>query len=451
MFYADPAGLFALYILGLILWNVWKNLRLVHARRRRNLHRLIMLPKGEPAEWKVNSSPNEFTSSDLRVLDEDLQTKARAINSFFADTPARKNLSTETLAELADCDGWQTIQEDRRQKLHVLPKTTFIFPLRLGVEDLKRYYQARTGGRHGQHSMSNDSSGRPADLWSFADNPVLLCLFLSAMIEPVISVLLVQSRCHITHATSIGIRNTHELRDPNLARGLVDHVLGLSSVAATVTAAFNRLYRVVEKGIEIDVDLSIWVTRAGETGKGTEVFRQTHTILTRVDWKGCQMQTSYASNKRAEVGWFKGGVYLAWLTVDNRSDWGDLYRDYECFRRAGLSSAYGNHILARAVHAIRTAFPEDRPAESTEKVDRVEVVFHQQMPVNWLGTTLDPAVMELAWCDPSSRLTHLNIRREITEDGQRMRYQILDPKGNLCIEAFLDSAHTEKCGSAMTG
>ncbi|CAO2651570.1 Nn.00g041400.m01.CDS01 [Neocucurbitaria sp. VM-36] len=215
-------------------------------------------------------------------------------------------------------------------------------PFRIGWEDVARYHYA---------TRPNRKSEGPID-------PSQLILFLSAMTEPAMLLLLANRNCPINPLGAVNVRNRFDLLRPDLCN--------LSSLKdsnrAVLFAKVHRESRPVKRGIEYDLEVIILVPNDGENGKPVSVFRQVFTMLEFKKNKGSKAVEKSAEQKITGQEQRSSGPTIQMSLSDSDPwRWAALCKDYNLIHLSGIASrlyglpgklAHGNHVIARALQTL---------------------------------------------------------------------------------------------------
>lgn len=220
---------------------------------------------------------------------------------------------------------------------------TLSSPFSITEEDISRYHQAVD---------SFACTGEISDL--------TLPLFLSAVTEPAMLLLLASPRCPINPLGAVNVRNRFEVLRPELCQ---PHLF-MRQHSAGLVAKMRNGSRTVKRGVEYDLDVAIMVPDQLQVGNPAliTVYRQVFTMLefrktNVVDKSGSAtaMKTGSApietDVKTSEIS-FSGSEPLKWAA---------LCKDYNPIHLAGLAAkmfglpgklAHGNHVVAKAIQYL---------------------------------------------------------------------------------------------------
>ncbi|KIV84605.1 hypothetical protein PV11_00377 [Exophiala sideris] len=248
-------------------------------------------------------------------------------------------------------------------------------------------------------------------------------LFLSALTEPAMLLLLAESSCKLRPLGAVNVRNRFELIRPDLC---TEHTLKSFS-GASVTASRSKHVRRVKRGFEVDLILTLDIPAGGSSGIVT-IFRQIFTILqfakpvkdfARKDESGSVSQASEWTDALSFA-----------VEYDEPSAWARVCKDYNPIHISAIAAklfgfpgkiAHGNHVAAKAFALLeRSTVPSEYSALCHSKgAIWMEVVFKRPIIV--------PAVLKVMVAKPVANLEGHN---------DSMPFQILG-KNKVCIEGTL--------------
>jgi acyl dehydratase len=192
----------------------------------------------------------------------------------------------------------------------------------------------------------------------------MLPLFLAAVTEPAMLLLLMHPRCPINALGAVNVRNRFSVLRPDLCQ--IRCLTGRN--CAGIVAKFSNEPRPVKRGIEYDLEVSVMMpdmalsesARVAGTGSVT-VFRQVFTILelrrSNVAPERTEMETQ---TKKDHMCPRPSTIQPLRISVlrDDPQKWAALCRDYNFIHFSGLAAkafglpgrlAHGNHVVARAM------------------------------------------------------------------------------------------------------
>jgi acyl dehydratase len=221
---------------------------------------------------------------------------------------------------------------------------TLSSPFFIKKQDMARFHRA-VGFPHGS----------PSELAS-----LMLPLFLSAVTEPAMLLLLMHPRCPIKALGAVNVRNRFELLRPDLCD--IHHFT--KSHSAGLVASFSNESRSVKRGIEYDLEVTIMVPDQAEP-HGIDlvpVFRQVFTML---EFRRMKPNANDKVTDKREVDTQAQSPVTQSLCVslsgDDPSKWAALCKDYnfihfsrlaaKCFGLPG-KLAHGNHIVAKVMQQL---------------------------------------------------------------------------------------------------
>ncbi|KAF3141656.1 hypothetical protein TWF703_001676 [Orbilia oligospora] len=240
-----------------------------------------------------------------------------------------------------------------RQKLTtVMPKLSVSMPFKLTEKDITLYTKATSSTRE---NLDADEASK--------------ALFLSAVTEPCMLLLVAKRGCPIQPLGAVNVRNSFKLFRPELCK-LSDLQ---SAEGAMVVATLASEARIVKRGVEFDliVELGIKVLD-GDTTEMKTVFRQVFTMLqfaripknvklSEVSQKS-EFEFKLDSEKQPE-----GQVQLPW---NGPKDWARVCKDYNPIHISSIAAelyglpgkiAHGNHMAALALAKVeRKPLKQDR-------------------------------------------------------------------------------------------
>lgn len=228
-----------------------------------------------------------------------------------------------------------------------------------------------------------------------------LALFLSAVTEPAMLLLLASPRCPISPLGAVNVRNRFEVLRPDLCQ---PHLF-IQSHSAGLVAKLRNGSRTVKRGIEYDLEVSIMVPEKAQIDTSVElipVFRQVFTMLEIRDTKtaakadtASQFEnvsvTHEADTKPVEIS----------FSSNDPLKWAALCKDYNLIHLAGFAAqafgfpgklAHGNHIVAKALRQLRD---DKRMQLGHEDSFFIEVQFKRPVVVpNTLTVQVQPTTNE---------------------------------------------------------
>jgi acyl dehydratase len=220
---------------------------------------------------------------------------------------------------------------------------TLSSPFSINEEDISRYHRA---------AGSLDRTGELSDL--------ALPVFLSAVTEPAMLLLLASLRCPINPLGAVNVRNRFEVLRPELCQPrsfMRQHTAGL-------VAKVRNGSRTVNKGIEYDLEVAIMVPdHAGTSGvELIPVFRQIFTMLEFRRTKSVDKSGSATTAQTVPtVAGASMGISKIAFSSNDPLKWAALWKDYNLIHLAGLAAksfglpgklAHGNHVVAKAIQQL---------------------------------------------------------------------------------------------------
>ncbi|KAF3931482.1 hypothetical protein ABW19_dt0204637 [Dactylella cylindrospora] len=181
-------------------------------------------------------------------------------------------------------------------------------------------------------------------------------LFLSAITEPAMLLLIAKRGCPIQPLGSVNVRNTFELLRPDLCQ--LDTLKSIKGGA--VSATLGSAARIVKRGLEIDLHIELAMeTEANSTP--VIIFRQ---IFTMLQFTKIPSSTKLSEITREPDFQFPidvpsvGQFQIGW---SDPSKWAKVCKDYNPIHIWGLAGkiyglpgkiAHGNHVVAMTLREI---------------------------------------------------------------------------------------------------
>jgi acyl dehydratase len=200
---------------------------------------------------------------------------------------------------------------------------------------------------------------------SITETP-MLPLFLAAVTEPAMLLLLMHPRCPINALGAVNVRNRFSVLRPDLCQ--IKYLTGRH--CASIVAKFPNEPRPVKRGIKYDLEVSIMMPDMAATESATvavkgpvTVFRQVFTILefrrSNVARTRTETETETES-KKDHIHPRPSTTQPLRISIlgDDPKKWATLCRDYNFIHFSGLASkafglpgrlAHGNHVVAKAM------------------------------------------------------------------------------------------------------
>ncbi|KAJ9606831.1 hypothetical protein H2200_008841 [Cladophialophora chaetospira] len=185
--------------------------------------------------------------------------------------------------------------------------------------------------------------------------------FLSALTEPAMLLLLARSSCKLRPLGAVNVRNRFELFKPTLCTR--EALLSLGK--AVVTARLSNRKRIVKRGLEVDLWVSLDIP-SKDFGESVAIFRQRFTIL-----QFTKVQADFAK-KVEEQELIPGNTTFdpVQLTLDYNDPtlWARICKDYNPIHTSAIAAkalgfqgrlAHGNHIGALAATYMAAASEND--------------------------------------------------------------------------------------------
>ena len=239
---------------------------------------------------------------------------------------------------------------------------------------------------------------------------VQACLFLSAITEPAMLLLLAHNDSPILPLGAVNVRN-------KLALMIQDHsnIKYMKEMDdARVEASFVSPARQVKRGVEIDLQVQVLDLSHGQS---QPTFRQIFTML-----QFMKIELSPASNSirsMDNIPLMGGTTRMLSVSSAEPLSWAEICKDYNPIHVSNVAArlfgfggiiAHGNHLLALAMELIE----EDSPKH--EQYNSVEVQFKR----------------------PCQLPAELNLRTSVTSPGYgQEKWLHIDRKGKTLVEARL--------------
>ncbi|ETN39007.1 uncharacterized protein HMPREF1541_07049 [Cyphellophora europaea CBS 101466] len=289
-----------------------------------------------------------------------------------------------------------------------LPSYTLSMPLTVQHSDVKKYMLAvenssdSTGG-------SRSPAGNLSRLEGSFTDPAHTTLFLAAMAQPASLILLAQSDCPVQPLGAVNVRNRFELLNRNLGQQVINAACRSESMPypSEVRARFLPVTRIVKRGIEVDVSVSVVALPRGDAKGEIEMFRQVFTILEFVRWSKIDMSDSRTTAETIHTKDSErvGANHPDAVPGDARNDaralcrmgaqdprlWAALCRDYNPIHHLALAArlagfagkiAHGNHVVARVFSELQGQRPQwTSPDDKTSGSLVMEVAFRKPVVV----------------------------------------------------------------------
>ncbi|KAH7063761.1 hypothetical protein BKA63DRAFT_526089 [Paraphoma chrysanthemicola] len=214
-------------------------------------------------------------------------------------------------------------------------------PFRIEKKDLARYQQTVGGETTIPNSLITGHS---------------LALFLSALTEPAMLLLLASPACSISPLGAVNVRNRFELLRPDLCA--LENFSGQN--AAAVVARLRNERRIVKRGIEHDLEVCVLVPQS--RSNLVPVFRQIFTMLELVKTVSVQRGEQDARNlKRTTTSPSAASPIAISFTENEPWRWAALCKDYNLIHLSGFAAeafglpgklAHGNHVVAKALQKL---------------------------------------------------------------------------------------------------
>lgn len=237
----------------------------------------------------------------------------------------------------------RTREPSTEQEITTSEEITLSSPFSISEDDIVRYHQA---------IGSPKRTGRISDL--------ALPLFLSAVTEPAMLLLLASPRCPINPLGAVNVRNRFEV----LRAELCQPRLFMRQHSAGLVAKMLNGSRRVKRGIEYDLEVAVMVPDQSEVGNVAfiTVFRQVFTMLEFRKTQSSENAGS-ASVTKTEAIPIEASSETSEISFSSYEPlkWAALCKDYNLIHLTGLAAklfglpgklAHGNHVVAKAIQQL---------------------------------------------------------------------------------------------------
>lgn len=237
----------------------------------------------------------------------------------------------------------RTCELSIEQKIKTSGEMTLSSPFSISEDDIVRYHQA---------IGSPERTGGISDL--------ALPLFLSAVTEPAMLLLLASPRCPINPLGAVNVRNRFEVLRPELCNPR----LFMRQHSAGLVAKMLNGSRRVKRGVEYDLEVSIMVPDQAEVGNLSliPVFRQVFTMLEFRKTKSAEKPESTGTTKDKSTP-IENDSEASKISFSRNEPlkWAALCKDYNLIHLTGLAAklfglpgklAHGNHVVAKAIQQL---------------------------------------------------------------------------------------------------
>jgi acyl dehydratase len=222
---------------------------------------------------------------------------------------------------------------------------TLTSPFRITEKEVARYQQAVGSA----HSPSSELA------------PTALLLFLAAVTEPAMLLLLTNPSCPINPLGAVNVRNRFEVLRSDLC-----HIRAImSSHDSRIVAKMLSHPRAAKRGIEYDLEVAILMSAHVEDKRKplVPVYRQTFTMLEfkRMNTVASKPTTKDTNEERTETTVTPGSRLQMSLSSTDPLSWAALCKDYNPIHLSGLAAklfglpgklAHGNHVAAIAIERL---------------------------------------------------------------------------------------------------
>ncbi|KAJ5026212.1 hypothetical protein PSV09DRAFT_2434689 [Bipolaris maydis] len=230
-------------------------------------------------------------------------------------------------------------------------------PLVISAQDVVRFHSA-VG--HREAKLSHLKHGQ-------------LVLFLSAMTEPGMLLLLASPWCPVNPLGAVNVRNTFELICPDLCD--LEKLTNMDSMY--LDAVMHAEPTRVKRGVEWALEITISAPSDRNNGTYHAIFRQVFTMLEFKKTSGSLVSKGSDRNKHdaSAPGSTLTSTQIS-LSKDDPLKWAALCKDYNFIHLSGLAAklfglpgklAHGNHAAAKALQSLpdagNTALPNSIPLQ----------------------------------------------------------------------------------------
>ena len=188
--------------------------------------------------------------------------------------------------------------------------------------------------------------------------PAQLMLFLSAMTEPAMLLLLASPWCPISPLGAVNVRNRFEILRQDLCH--VATLVGMRS--ANLKAIVHKNPRQAKRGIEWDLEVMINIPTGRSDGTVDTIFRQIFIMLEfgKVQTKKVPQNSDETTPSIVTNPLFESTTQVS-LSVDDPLRWAAICKDYNFIHLSGLAAkvfglpgkiAHGNHVVAKALQRV---------------------------------------------------------------------------------------------------
>jgi len=211
-----------------------------------------------------------------------------------------------------------------------------------------------------------------------------LMLFLSAMTEPAMLLLLASPWCPINPLGAVNVRNRFDLVRPDLCN--LSRLVDLRTARLKAIASNNP--RQAKRGIEWDLEVVITTPTDRKDGTMDIIFRQ---IFTMLELRKSQSKripnSSHETRSSMAIPQMSESTTQVSMSVDDPLKWAAICKDYNFIHLSGAAAkafglpgkiAHGNHTVAKALNLL-TDSKGLRPPFTTSSW--MEVQFRRPMVV----------------------------------------------------------------------
>ncbi|KAF3902343.1 hypothetical protein AA313_de0205459 [Arthrobotrys entomopaga] len=213
---------------------------------------------------------------------------------------------------------------------------------------------------------------------------VIKALFLSAITEPCMLLVMVKRGCPIQPLGAVNVRNSFEILRPDLCTlELLEKAEG-----GMVFSTLESPARVMKRGLEYDLVIELRIPTESDTNTLTPIFRQVHTLLQFIKIPASVKLSEITREPEFEFQ-LMGKPRVGQMVVgySDPIKWARLCKDYNPIHIYGVAAklfgfpgkiAHGNHVAALALKEILLSGSESKGSNAPL---RLEVSFKRPVPV----------------------------------------------------------------------
>ncbi|KAL6705129.1 hypothetical protein ACN47E_007234 [Coniothyrium glycines] len=188
-------------------------------------------------------------------------------------------------------------------------------------------------------------------------SPLHQLLFLSAITEPAMLILLSSPACPVNPLGAVNVRNRFELLRPDLCVPSAFKNFG----QATLLTNVHTNPRHVKRGVEFDIEITLRIQDQTSIGGTILIYRQ---IFTMLEFRRIKQQDVHVTSHRGlhdDAFGFSNAAQISFNTNDPLK-WAALSKDYNFIHLSSAAAkafglpgklAHGNHAIARALQNIQ--------------------------------------------------------------------------------------------------